>query len=269
MPLQLKSNKCCRSRLFAVQCFCCQVPCVTVTTVMQVLRSVLPEHEREVCAGSAADVRTACKLPASLLSKWIAYSTGDLDLRSEHLSSEQWMTMAAAICQAPSGAVKSLHVGLPVSGNDVMVAILALQSIVAHRTHLQCLGLHDLHSITNNDLSALHTLFCECPGSLAKLLLDTEGTVFKEVRETATFFAAVAEVHSLRELHVPQWSLCMTRYQRNGRKGVTASGGRQHPEACGPLRSVLGLKIFVSKSDLEDAALQGGFASDLNFQGTE
>lgn len=128
---------------FGSQCsHCPAADCIYLVGCAQVLRCGPPEHEKAVFVGSVADSKTAVNLPASLLAKWIAFSKGDIDLRSQQLPLEQWMKLVAAICMAPPGAVKSLHMSMPHLENDQMVVMSALRSIMAHITHLQYLGLH-------------------------------------------------------------------------------------------------------------------------------
>lgn len=255
---------------------------LTVAATVQVLRCVPPEHEHAVFAESIADVQTAFKLPAPLLSKWIACSAGVIDLRSEQLSTEQWVKMAVAICQAPSIAVKSLHVKPPDLDSEFMVAMTALQSIVGHTTHLQFLDLHGLHCISAEHLPDWHKLFCDCPDSLGKLLLDADMIGLDDVHERTSFFTAVAQVHGLRELHMPQW-LKLTRIEcaperwsfsdsddtdTDDTDTYEPSSCRfDHPEALDPLRCIHGLRIIVRKSELKNAVLKHGFPSGLVFRG--
>lgn len=246
------------------RCFRCQaVSCLHVVVDVPVLRCVPPEHEHAVYGGGVVNSETAVQLPTSLLSKWIAFSTGDIDLRSVRMSSEQWVKLLAAIDRAPPGAVESLHVRLQHDGAELMAAMTALQNIVAHTTHLQFLGLHLICPRAEN-LPHLQQLFSECPGSLEKLLLDTDGIKSLGVQEKTSFYAAVAQVSGLRELHMPQWTVdTPVRYNAWG-----TFVSFEHPEACHPLRSIPDLKIFVGQSDLGNAAFESCFPPGLDFHGS-
>ena len=234
-----------------------------MVVAVQVLRYVPPEHQNDVFAGGVADIITAIKLPASLLSKWIAFSTGDIDLRSAQLSLEQWVKLAAAICQAPPGTVQALHVNMAYSGDGLKVAMSALQSIVGHTTHLQSLGLHMIWPRAEN-LPLLYQLFSECPGSLEELLLDMKYNVYGirslDVQQKTRMFAAVAQMHGLRELHIPQW-----RAYTSG----DCEGDYAHIEVCDPLRRIPALKICVPKSELGTASLKRCSTYGLDFIGFE
>ena len=72
-----------------------------------------------------------------------------------------------------------------------MVAMSALQNIVAHTTHLQCLGLYRICPRAEY-LPNLTKIFFECPGSLAKLVLDTDG--FSSQHEKTNLFEVAAQV---------------------------------------------------------------------------
>ena len=230
-----------------------------MVVAVQVLRYGPPEHQNAVFAGVFADIITAIELPASLLSKWIAFSTGDIDLRSAQLSLEQWVKLAAAICQAPPGTVQALHVNMAYSGDGLKVAMSALQSIVGHTTHLQSLGLHMIWPRAEN-LPLLYQLFSECPGSLEKLLLDTYGIRSLDVQEKTSIFAAVAQMHGLRELHMPQWRACTS---------GDCEGDYAHIQVCEPLRRLPALKICVPKSELGTASLKRCSTYGLDFHGFE
>lgn len=171
---------------------------------VQVLRSVPPKHEHAVFGGSIADIRTAIKLPQPLVMQWIVY-IGDIDVRPVPFIPENWMNLTFAILAAPPCAVKSLHVKLPNSDHLHKLEFNALQGIVAHTSHLQCLGLYDLN-IGAQHLPALHQLFSKCPNSLTNLLLIHREGAEGGVPETHSLFTAVAQLHSLRELHMPPWA---------------------------------------------------------------
>ena len=103
---------------------------------------------------------------------------------------------------------------------------------------------------------ALHHLFSECSGSLTTLLLDTVVNKPVGTHEQISLFSAVsrAQVHSLRELHMPGWL------------GVMSNNA--HDEVCDPLRSFSGLKVCVPNSLLEDSRLKDRFPF-LDFRGTK
>ena len=180
-------------RFVCSRCFHCQGRSdLEIVVNVQVLQCVPPEHEHEVFVGCVAESETAFKQPASLLSKWVTSSTG-LDLRSVDLSSEQLVKLSVAIRQAPPGAVRSLHVKMPQEESKLMVAMSALQNIVAHTTHLQCLGLYRICPRAEY-LPNLTKIFFECPGSLAKLVLDTDGFRSLSKHEKTNLFEVVAQV---------------------------------------------------------------------------
>ena len=100
------------------------------------------------------------------------------------------------------------------------------------------------------------SLFSECSGSLTTLLLDTVVNKPVGTHEQISLFSAVsrAQVHSLRELHMPGWL------------GVMSNNA--HDEVCDPLRSFSGLKVCVPNSLLEDSRLKDRFPF-LDFRGTK
>ena len=161
------------------------------------------------------------------------------------------MQVVAAICLAPASAVQTLHVHLPYADDELMVVMTALRSIKAHTTHLQFLGLYGL-PCRSEQLPVLHQLLSECPGILDQLMLDTHTGL--RLHEKTSFFAAVAQVHDLKDLHMPKW--------------VGFISDASHLEACDPLRSIPGLMIFVLKSHSEGAGCRNRFPPDLEFHGS-
>lgn len=159
------------------------------------------------------------------------------------------MKLVAAICMAPPGSIETLHVSMWHLDLDLdEAAISAVQGIVAHTTHLQCLGLHGLQ-IGDKQLPALHQLFAECPDSLEKLVFSDCGRTVAGVLEMNSFFVAVAQVHGLRELYMADWTVLADKQAK----------------ACEPLRSIPGLKIFVPLSELNCSYCQQYFPDGLSY----
>jgi hypothetical protein len=81
-----------------------------------------------------------------------------------------------------------------------------VQSIVSHTFFLQTLGLHSV-LLTSQSMYELQQLLVVLPATLTELHISTcEVPGFTVAKEDKTlFFKAVAQVSSLRELHMPQW----------------------------------------------------------------
>ena len=135
---------------------------------------------------------------------------------------------------------------------DHMQMLGAAQVITPHTSALQLLGLHHLY-LTPNLLEPLQRLLGSLPDTVTKLNLTTcaacgDLEVFG-VHEKALFFRAVAQVHSLKELHMPQWK---------------AFVGDHAGICCEPLRSIAGLRTVVPTVE-QSAACPAG----LTFQATK
>ena len=89
--------------------------------------------------------------------------------------------------------------------------------------------------------------------------------------EKTSFFEAVAQVRGLRELHMPQWTVDAKQSSDYSytRRSWASSFAFEHPEACDPLRSIPGLKIFVRKSDLAKETCEDCFPPSLEFHELE
>ena len=171
-------------------------------------------------------------LTESLLTKWIPSSACDIDVRSVALSPKQWVKLLLAICRAPADAVKSLQLHVPHESKELRsVALAAVQSVVAHASHLQCLGLYMF--LTDHDVCNIRQLLTALPAGLIDLHLriSTCGMSLITVGgRKAALFKAVAQMRSLRKLHMSQWNKLVG----------------DHAEACTqPLRWLPGLKIVA------------------------
>lgn len=119
---------------------------------------------------------------------------------------------------------------------DHMQVLGAAQVITAHTCTLQLLGLHNL-DLTPHLLEPLHRLLGSLPDTVTQLKLTTckacgDLGVFG-VHEKKQFFRAVAQVRSLRELHMPQCA-------------AFVGGDIDKVSSCvEPLQSMAKLKIFV------------------------
>ena len=112
---------------------------------------------------------------------------------------------------------------------DYMHMLGAAQGVVSHTTSLHTLGLHELH-LSPHLLDPFEQLLGSLPASLSQLHLSTKdarGYTFG-VREKRRFFRAVAQVRSLKELHMPLWRTFV---------------GHDAQKCTEPLQCMLGLTI--------------------------
>ena len=122
--------------------------------------------------------------------------------------------------------------------------------IVSHTSALHTLGLYAVY-LAPQLLSVFKNLLASLPASLTQLNLTTHYMYAQIVRlETKTqFFRAVAQVRSLKELHMSQWK---------------AFVGDHAGICCEPLRSIAGLRTVVPTVE-QSAACPAG----LTFQATK
>lgn len=134
---------------------------------------------------------------------------------------------------------------------DNMQMLGAVQAVVSHTTALRTLGLHDLY-LSPHFFNAFEELLGSLPTSLTKLHLTTVeayGYTFG-VREKRRFFRAVAQVRTLKELHMPLWE---------------AFVGRDAQECTDALQCMAGL-IIVVPSLPSLFPNSSAYPSSLNFQ---
>ena len=87
---------------------------------------------------------------------------------------------------------------------DNALLLISMQAVVAHTTSLKVLGMHNIH-LSDEVMPTLDSLLKMLPPTLIQLHITTHSFEPVSVQVKEKFFRAVAQVHTLQELHMPEW----------------------------------------------------------------